>query len=231
MSGSTSVVDALRLFDTCRVANAIETFDVRLRNEGYTDGSVRCLFPERSPVVGHAVTARIHAATPPPVGHAYHDRTDWWTYVKSVPFPRFVVVQDLDDRPGAGSFVGEVHANILRALGCVALVTNGAVRDVPAVRELGLQMYAASLSPSHAYAHIVDFGEPVDVAGLHVASGALLHGDGHGILVVPDEIAGEIPHVVVEMRAQERRVIDFCRSPEFSLEGLRATVQDLRGED
>jgi regulator of RNase E activity RraA len=231
VSGAAGVVDALRLFDTCRVVNAIETFDVRLRNEGYTDGSIRCLFPERSPVAGYAVTARIRASAPPPVGHLYHDRTDWWTYIRQVPFPRFVVVQDVDARPGAGSFVGEIHASILRALGCVALMTNGAVRDVPAVRELGLQMFAGSLSPSHAFAHVVDFGEVVDVAGLRVESGALLHADCHGVVAVPESVAADIPRVVADMRARERRVIDFCRSPEFSLDGLRSLVHDLSAAD
>jgi regulator of RNase E activity RraA len=225
VSGAAGVVDALRLFDTCRVANAIETFDVRLRNEGYTNGSIRCLFPERSPVAGYAVTARIRTATPPPVGHVYRDRTDWWSYIREVPFPRFVVVQDVDERPGAGAFIGEVHANILRALGCVAVMTNGAVRDVPAVRELGLQMFAASLSPSHAFAHVLDFGEPVDVAGLHVASGALLHADCHGVVAVPDAVAADIPRVVADMRARERRVIALCRSPEFTLDELRSLVR------
>jgi regulator of RNase E activity RraA len=231
VSGSAGVVDAIRLLDTCRVANAIETFEVRLRNEGYTTGSVRCLFPERSPVAGYAVTARIRVATPPPVGHLYRDRTDWWSYIRQVPAPRFVVVQDLDDPAGAGSFVGEVHASILRALECVAVMTNGAVRDVPALGELGVQVFAGSLSPSHGFAHIVDVGEPVDVAGLRVESGALLLGDCHGVVAVPAAIAPEIPRVAAEMRARERRVVEFCRSPAFSLDGLRSLVHELSGED
>lgn len=231
MSDSAGVLDALRRLDTCRVANAIETFGVRLRNEGFTNGTVRCLFPDRPAVAGHAVTARIRTATPPPVGHAYYDRTDWWTYIQQVPSPRFVVVQDLDDPSGLGAFMGEVHANILHALGCVAFATNGAVRDVPAVRDLGLQLFAGRVSPSHAFAHIVDFGQAVEVAGLQVESGALLLADGHGILSIPEAVAALIPSVVAAMKTRERRVIEYCRTPEFSIEQLRAIVQDLSGED
>ena len=123
------------------------------------------------PVVGYAVTATIRCSTPPPVGHVYADRTDWWNDILKTPAPRVVVVQDVDIIPGLGAFVGEVHANILRALKCVAYVTNGAVRDLPAVRASGLQLFAACTSPSHAFVHILSFGEPVTVAGLDDCAG------------------------------------------------------------
>src|SRR5581483_9151427 len=104
------------------VSNAIETFGVRLRNEGFTDRRIHCMFPQLPPVIGYAVTATIRCSTPPPVGHEYADRTDWWNHILKTPAPRIVVVQDVDDTPGLGAFVGEVHADILRALGCVAYV-------------------------------------------------------------------------------------------------------------
>lgn len=219
---------ALRRLDGCAVANAIETFDVRLRNEGFTDGRIRCLFQRHAPVIGHAVTARIRSSTPPPVGHNYLDRTDWWTYISTVPAPRIVVVQDVDDNVGCGALVGEVHANILRALDCQAFATNGAVRDLDGVSRTGLQMFAGSISVSHAYVHIVDFGGPVEVAGLTVHTGDLLFGDCHGLQSIPPAIAPEIPGVAADMQAREQRVIDFCKSPEFSIEGLRAIISGSR---
>jgi 4-hydroxy-4-methyl-2-oxoglutarate aldolase len=220
-------IAALRRLDSSTVSNAIETFDMRLRNEGFSDGSIRCLFEELPPVVGHAVTARIHCSTPPPVGHSYNDRTDWWNYILAVPAPRVVVVQDADERPGLGALVGEVHANILRALGCVAVATNGAVRDLPAVHDLGLQLFAGCVTPSHAFAHIVDFGQPVDVAGLNVSSGDLLFGDRHGLVSIPAELAARIPSVAATMREAERKVVEVCRSPGFSIDKLRSVINHL----
>ncbi|MBI3401302.1 MAG: RraA family protein [Acidobacteria bacterium] len=219
---------ALSRLDGCAVANAIETFDVRLRNEGFTDGRIRCLFERQPPVIGHAVTARIRSSTPPPVGHNYVDRTDWWTYIGTVPAPRIVVVQDVDDCAGRGALVGEVHAHILRALHCQAYATNGAVRDLEGVSRAGLQLFAGSISVSHAYVHIVDFGCPVEVAGLTVQSGDLLFGDCHGLQSIPPAIASEIPRVAHEMQAREQRVIDFCKSAEFSIDGLRAIINGSR---
>jgi regulator of RNase E activity RraA len=200
---------------------------VRWRNEGFADSRIHAVFDDLPPAIGHAVTARIHGSTPPPVGHTYHDRTDWWNYILTVPPPRVVVVEDADDRPGMGSFVGEVHANILKALGCVAYVTNGAVRDLPRVRALGFQFFAPCLAVSHAYVHMIEFGSPVSVGGLRVASGDIVFGDRHGLLNLPEQIVEQIPAAVERMAVSERDVIAFCQSPDFSVEHLRMLVRDL----
>ena len=38
-------LEALRQIDSCTLANAIESFQIRLRNEGFSAGQTRCLFP------------------------------------------------------------------------------------------------------------------------------------------------------------------------------------------
>jgi 4-hydroxy-4-methyl-2-oxoglutarate aldolase len=221
------LVDAFRRLDTCKVANAIETFGVRLRNEGFADSTLHGVFDDLPPIVGHAVTARIRSSVPPPVGHNYHDRTDWWNYILTVPVPRVVVVEDTDERPGVGSFVGELHATILQALGCVAYATNGSVRDLARVRAMGFQLFASRVSVSHAYAHIVEFGEPVTLGGLTVRSNDIIYGDRHGLLTIPVEIIDRIPETVEQMSKTERAVIALCQSPDFSVERLRALVKEM----
>jgi 4-hydroxy-4-methyl-2-oxoglutarate aldolase len=224
---TSDLVDQYRRLNGASVSNAIETFDVRLRNEGFADGRLRCLFPDHPPVIGHAVTARIRCSAPPPVGHSYHDRTDWWNYIVSVPAPRIVVVQDVDDRPGLGAFVGDVHATILQTLGCVGYATNGSVRDLSDVRSLGFQLFASGVAVSHAFAHIVDFGQPVEVGGLGVSTGDVLFGDCGGLLSVPPSIVAQIPEAAGRMQTKKKHVIAFCRSPRFSIDGLRTLVRDL----
>jgi 4-hydroxy-4-methyl-2-oxoglutarate aldolase len=224
---SPELLESLRRLDTCAVCNAIETFKVRLRNEGFTDGRIRCLFPRRPPVVGYAVTARVHTSNPPVKGRSYADRTDWWNYALTIPAPRIVVIQDADETPAFGSFIGEVHANILRSLGAVAVVTNGAVRDLTALETTGLQIFAARAAVSHAYAHLVEFGEPVEIAGLKVQSADLLHGDAHGVLSIPRTAAADIPRAAAEIIERERKVVAICRSSDFSLETLGDAVHGV----
>ena len=217
----------LRKLDSCSVANAIETFGVRLRNTGFTDSTVRCIFQEFPTTVGYAATARVRTSAPPMEGDSYYYRLDWLDHLLSIPAPRILVLQDMDPHPGLGSFIGDVHANILLASGCVGVVTNGAVRNVNEVRPLQFQMYAGNLSVSHAFAHVFDFGTPIEVGHMQVRPGDLLHGDRHGIQTIPSEIAHRIPAIAQEIAGQEREIIQLCQSEEFTMEKLRAEVAAL----
>jgi len=159
-------LQGLRRLDACLLANAIETFDLRLRNEGFVDHTVRSLFPELAPMVGYAATVRIRGSAPPVAGPRFADRSDWWDYIERLPAPRVVAVEDVSSRPGLCSLVGEVHMHVLRRLHCLGVVTNGSVRDIPAARSAGFHYFAGSVAVSHGYVHIVDFGQPVEIGGL-----------------------------------------------------------------
>lgn len=224
---SPETLQALQALDTCTVANAIETFDVRLRNEGYADSSIRCMTNCESPVVGYAVTARIRCSSPPVTGGTFVDRTDWWDHILTIPGPRIVVIEDVDEKPGTGSFLGEVHACILRSLGCVAAITNGSVRDLPAINAGSFKLFANHASVSHAYVHVVEFGHPVKVGGLHVRPGDLLHADCHGVLSVPHEVAAAVPAKAAELIARERKVLDLCSQGHVTVEKLRDAVRGI----
>jgi regulator of RNase E activity RraA len=178
-------------------------------------------------MLGYAVTVRVRTSMPPMEGRSFDDRTDWWSDILKVPPPRIVVVEDVDDRPGLGSFIGEVHANILSAMGCVGVVTNGAVRDLSAMRSIGFHVFAGNLSVSHAFAHILDFGGPLIVGRMKVEPGNLVHGDRNGVQTIPLEIAAEIPHVAEQILQHKRRLVSLCRSPEFTLARISAAVKEI----
>lgn len=218
---SPATLAALAEIDTCAVTNAIECFDVRLRNEGFTDASIRCRLPALPPLVGYAMTLRIRSSSPSWKGKDYLDRTDWWAHLQTRPGPHILVIEDVDRHPGTGAFIGEVHAAILRALGSVGAVTNGAVRDLPGVERLGFQLFSSSVAVSHSYMHVVEVGGAVTVGGLRISPGDLLHGDQHGIVQIPVQIAEEIPKTAARIRDREHRIVQYCASPEFSVEGLR----------
>lgn len=224
---SANELEALRRLETCTVSNAIEAFEVRLRNTGFTDARIHCMFKDFPPIVGYAATARMRSGEPPIAGRVYHERGEWWQSILEIPAPRIVVLEDVDTPPGRGAFLGDMHAAILQALGCVGYVSNGAVRELPRVRKLGLQVFAGNVAVSHAYAHIFDFGRAVQIGGLEITPGCLLHGDRHGLLTVPREIAREIPKVARRLEETERKVIDFCHSTDFSVEGLSQLMKEL----
>ena len=222
-------LDALARIDGCTLANAIEGFRVRLRNEGFATGAVRRILPRPQPMVGYAVTLKIRGASPPVTGAStYVEDTSWWNYVLSVPAPRIVVVQDVSSARGRGALLGEVHVSLLMALGCIGAVTDGAVRDVDAVQELDFQLFAAGLSVSHSYVHIVATGQAVEIDGLPIQSGDLLHGDVHGVQTVPHDLVDKLPQAAAAIVARERRLIGLARKPGVTPAELRAAINAER---
>lgn len=216
-----AIADALRGLATCDLANAIEATGIRLRNEGYMDSTVRCLFPEFPALIGHALTLRVKTGDPPITGPRHVERDDWWEQFLSLPEPRLLVVKDEPNDPASGSILGEVHAQIYRALGCGGVITDGAVRDLPALRALGFSVFSGHVSVSHAYAHVVEVGMPVIVGGLEIRTGDLLHGDIHGVLSIPLTVAHDLPAIAARLKKRERDIIEYCRSSAFSVDGLK----------
>lgn len=84
--------------------------------------------------------------------------------------------------------------------GCVGIIANGAARDIAAIRPLGFAAFASSLRVSHGYGRSLDIHQPVQVEGLTVRHGDLIHADGNGIVNIPISIAEQVamvcPHYV-----------------------------------
>jgi regulator of RNase E activity RraA len=178
---------------------------------------IKCVFPELGPMIGYAVTAVISADSPegrriqPP---------EWWERILRIPEPRVVVIHDID-HPVVGSFWGEVNANIHKALGCVGTVTDGSVRDLDEVRETGFHFFSNCVTVSHAYVHLVEVDIPVKVGGLVVRPGDLIVGDQHGVISIPLEIARDVPKAAQLVEDWERPIINFCKSKNFNIGGLK----------
>ena len=221
---TTDQLEAIRQFDTCAVLNAVETFGVRLRNAGYARPGLQWLFASIPSVIGYAATLKVKSSNPPMRGSVFEDRTDWWRDLQGHSEPLLAVIQDVDEDAGVGSVAGEVHAAIMQRLGCAGMVTNGSVRDLGALEEMGFACSACSVSPSHAYGHTVGHSCTVEILGLIINPGDLLMADRHGLISIPGEIAAEIPAVAESLRTREHRLIEYCRRADFSLDQLREEV-------
>ena len=220
-------IQQLKTFDTCLIADAIESFGVRLRNEGFATAGFRCLFKSLPPLVGYAATCKVRSTDPPMVGSRYEERTDWWKHIGSIPAPRVVAMQDIDHPPGTGAFFGKVHVSIFMALGCVGAITNGAARELSGIEASGFQVFAGRLALSRAYIHVVEYGGPVEVGGLVIRSGDLIHGDRHGVLTVPPELALKLPAVASAIREKKQQVMDLSRKPGTTREEFSRGLRDI----
>jgi len=209
-----SQMDFLRSIDTPTVCNLVEIVAPERRGSGYTVRHLHCPFPDLPPMVGYAKTVTFKAKDKVPLGEAGYmqRRLDYLDYVASAPQPGVMIMHDLDgEHAGFGAFWGEVQSNVHKALGALGVVTDGSIRDIPMIAP-GFQMLAAAIVPSHAYVHVVDFGLDVEVAGMAVRSGDLIHADRHGAIVVPIETIDAMQAAAEKLAATEARIIAAAKS-------------------
>jgi len=216
-----SWLSVLRRFDTPTVLNVIELFDVRPRNEGFMNGSIKACFPRLPPIVGYAATATFRSAQPADKSDVYSTFTDQVErFVKTVPAPRIVVFEDLDGVPAAATF-GEVMCSTYKAFGCAGLITSGAARDLDQVERLGFPCFASSVIASHGYCRIVEVEVPVTVGGLRIRSGDVLHADCNGVAMIPRDLVVETALGCQKLVDAEGEILNYVNAGSPSVEGLK----------
>jgi 4-hydroxy-4-methyl-2-oxoglutarate aldolase len=214
----------LAKFDSCSIANAVDTFRARLLNEGFTGPGIACRTKTLPPMVGVALTLKVRSSDPSIKHSFYLDRPDWWERIEDAPFPRVLVIEDTDIHPGRGSLVGPVHACIIKALGFVGVVTTGAIRGTRKFGEIGLHAFSGNVSPSHAFCHVVEMGGQIEIAGVKIRTGDLIHGDHDGIVSIPDDLAERVPDAARKVVERERGICAYCNSRNFSREKLKGII-------
>ncbi|HXP31563.1 MAG TPA: RraA family protein [Stellaceae bacterium] len=214
---------ALAALDTPTICNALELVMPERRALGFNRRPLLAPFPSLKPVIGYARTVTIRAREPHPrsKAEARANRLAYYAYIAGAPRPSLCLMQDSDGPDaGFGAFWGEVQSNVHRALGCIGVVTDGAIRDIDAWAS-GFMALAGSIMPSHAHVDIVDFGQTVSVAGMMVSSDDLVHADRHGAVVIPRAAVGKLPEVAALLARREKVLLDACKSPNFGIEDLR----------
>jgi hypothetical protein len=152
-------------------------------------------------------------------------RIDYYEYVGTGFGPRISVIQDIDGPDvGYGAFWGEVQSAVHKALGCLGVITDGSIRDIPQWAP-GFQALAGSIGPSHAWVHAESFGGEVRVAGMTVRSDDLIHADSHGAIVIPYDIAAKLPEAAELCGRRETPILEIARSKDFTLEKLKDALK------
>src|SRR5262245_621336 len=207
----------LRTLTVPTLANAVELFEVVPPNAGYNRSPLTCHFPELGMCAGYAVTVTARTDTQAEA----MDEPKYWKWLETMPGPKIVVVQDLDEPPG-GAMWGEWNANVHRALGCVGTITQGAVRDLDALDRLRFHAFATSVSVA------VGYGDPVQVAGLPIETGDLLVADQHGVLRIPSDIPlKELCATARRIDELESEIFAYCARNDFTVDGLTALQESV----
>src|SRR4030081_334202 len=174
-----ALLEALARYDTPTICNAMEVVAPERRLIGYTTKPLVCPFPDLPPMVGYARTVSIRSVIKSGLAadEQARRRIAYYEYVGTGFGPGSTVSQDIDGGDvGYVAFWGEVQSNVHKALGCLGVITDGSIRDIPQWAP-GFQALAGSLGPSHAWVPADSFCGEGRVAGMTVRSGDLIHAD------------------------------------------------------
>lgn len=177
----------LKRWNTPTISNAIEPITRSDRLGLPNLEETRDFMPEMGPMIGYAMTVVISGGDPRPKAEQPENFIRYREYLASMPGPKIVVVQDADKPRCYGSIWGEVGANHARVLGCVGTITDGAVRDLDEMKNAGFKALARRLAVSHAHCWPLRWGGEVEVFGVKVRPGDLIHADKHGFIVIPPD--------------------------------------------
>ncbi len=215
---SPETLKLLGKYDTPTVCNVIELFNVRPCNSGYMGPEIRACFPTLAPMVGFAATGTCRAAAPAR-GDADLTLEQQVAAFSRVPSPPVVVFQDLDEPLAAATF-GEVMSTTYKGFGAVGLVTNGAGRDMWQLGALRFPVFTNGTICSHGYCHVPSMLVPVQVGGITIHPGDLLHGDLNGVTTIPLEIASDVAEACEQFARAEAVIIEYSRGGNVTAEGL-----------
>jgi 4-hydroxy-4-methyl-2-oxoglutarate aldolase len=216
----TDLIEYLRKIDTPTLANAIERLNIRSRAEGFPSLHLRCLLPELGVMCGYAVTAQVETVSTanPPQESAF---IELFEAVERAPKPAIVVMQEIGSDRDRAAHAGEVMATIFSTLGAIGLISDCGVRDLAAVSKLQFHLFARGTVSSHAHFHVVRSNIPVDILGMTVRPGDLLHGDENGVIQVPAGQADALLLAVEDVLQRERELIEFVTRASFTSSMLR----------
>lgn len=213
-------LDALRQIDTPTIANAIEPFNVRSDTDGFMGWDIRCMFPEMGVMAGYAVTATLDTTTHGRV-HDREARFQLFEAIDASPKPVVLALKDLSSKPKHGCHFGDGLATVSMRLGAIGLVTDGGVRDVDTVREMGFHYFAPGMVPAHGNFGFMEAQVPVRISGVLVNPGDLIHADANGVTTIPAKIARDVIAQSREVLAREKAHRDWVNGDDFSLAKLR----------
>ncbi|MDB4110391.1 RraA family protein [Amylibacter sp.] len=222
-----SLLNLLQSVDTPTVCNAIEVAQGKRGFNDFTRGTMLAS-DTKGVIVGYAVTAQIAAIEPPTeaVSVIRERRMSYYRAMSENVKPSIAVVEDLDYPNCIGAFWGEVNTTIHKGFGMSGALTNGVMRDLGDMAE-GFPVVAGSIGPSHGFVHVRSVNQPINIFGMNINSGDLVHADRHGAVVVPTDVIDDLETSILKMQQTERLVLDPARKKGFDFDAFETAWNDF----
>lgn len=211
----------LQQVDTPTVCNAIEVAQGKRGFSRFTRGTMQHSKPGDPAIVGFARTAKISGLAPPTEAPDVirTRRMDYFRSMAGGEGPTAAVVEDVDFPNCVAGWWGEVHVAVHKGFGMAGAVTNGVMRDLNVI-DGGFPILSGSIGPSHYFVHVTEIGTPVNIMGMKVEQGELVHADRHGAIVIPTDIVPTLKQAIEKVISSEAIVLGPAREPGFDIEKL-----------
>jgi 5-oxopent-3-ene-1,2,5-tricarboxylate decarboxylase / 2-hydroxyhepta-2,4-diene-1,7-dioate isomerase len=120
-----------------------------------------------------------------------------------------VLVVEARGEPHAGT-IGDIYATRAKVLGAAGVITDGALRDTPAIRDIGMPVYhqsshAATLGRLHTP---LDHQIPIACGGVTVMPGDIIVGDEEGAICIPAALVEEVAEASIAMEIREEFALE-----------------------
>lgn len=211
-------IQALAGFDTPTIANALEVLGVP--DVQWTGPSLRSLSGLATPIVGVAVTATMSEQR----GGQFEHLGAWLDYCEEIertPVPVIAVFHDDSKHPGREAMIGEGMSRAVRAAGAVGLICDGCARDIERLREMNFPVMGKGLTAHRGRIRFHRFQVPVQVAGMAVLPGDLIHADMNGAVVIPRELATQTADAAGNVVSKESKLFAMMSDPTYCVKQLR----------
>ena len=115
------------------------------------------------------------------------------------------------------AIVGEIMTSVARGRGAVAVVIDGAVRDVHALRQMGFPVYARGVCPKGPLKDGPgEVNVTVQCGGLVISPGDIVIGDDDGIAVVPLAQGEEVLKAALDIQTREEKRLKMIAAGDLS---------------
>ncbi|MBQ4474272.1 MAG: RraA family protein [Lachnospiraceae bacterium] len=216
-----AIMKELEQFDTPSITNVVATYPGQSTclslyhpwdTNWYTDDSLRAMYPELGPRCGFAVTCTYGIPDPnfkggPGIG-------DVLRAIGNSPKPVVLLIkQDYPEKyKRKNGLCGGNMATAFKSAGCVAIISDGPSRDVDEVRPMGIQYMLTGVSPGHGPMGVKAVNTPVEICGMDVAPGEIVHLDENGAVKFPREYLAEVLENCRKLREKEEKKQAMLRS-------------------
>jgi 4-hydroxy-4-methyl-2-oxoglutarate aldolase len=226
-----SQLDQLGEYDTALLANLLGFVDPIPTHEYYMANSIRALAPELGPTVGIAVTCELDSSTPDHL--AKGDIEGYWTQLaqmEAMEMPTVWGVHCVGSRPEHECVLGDGMAKTLHSVGCVGVVTDGGVRDLSGLRSTPFAAYGTGTTVHHCKMRLRALNERVEIGGITVAAGEIIHASAEGVIKIPARAVGLLLQQAPSYRAFEHEAHQMLRRTDLTVAEKRERMGGILGK-